>query len=54
MTDAEFEEARARLAKRAQEIETHVAKFPGYYPEAIQHAADLRWVLARLVETEDA
>jgi hypothetical protein len=34
-----------RLAQRALEIERHVAKYPGYYPEAIQHAADLRAVI---------
>jgi len=40
------DDVRERLAKRAHEIEVHVAKYPGYYPEAIQHAADLREVLA--------
>lgn len=43
-------EVLARLDKRAGEIERHVANVPGYYPEAIQHAADLRLVLTELKE----
>jgi hypothetical protein len=42
----ELQAAVERLEKRATEIERHVEKVPGWYPEAIQHAADLRLLIA--------
>jgi hypothetical protein len=50
---------RERLLRRATEIETHAVKTWGsleaarlWWPEAIQHALDLRWALEGLDSSE--
>lgn len=54
MNTQDTEGAIERVMKRADEIERHVAQVPGYYPEGIQHAQDLRAILNHVSRLEEA